>query len=232
MIGIYKITNPKGKIYIGQSINIESRFKHYQRIDCIKQPKIYRSLLKYGINNHIFEVIEECDEKQLNEREIYWGEYYNVLGKNGLVLRLGESKGKRSEITKRKIGINNKNKGVKSVLQYDLEGNFIKEWTSAKEASRQLNIKNTDISSCCKNGRNRTAGNFIWKFKSNNTSIVQLRKHKNSKEVCQYDLEGNFIKIWPNFITAGKELNLHPTGISQCCLGKIKKFKNYIWAFR
>ena len=34
MIGIYKITNPKGKIYIGQSINIENRFKVYKRYNC------------------------------------------------------------------------------------------------------------------------------------------------------------------------------------------------------
>ena len=229
MIGIYKIINPKGKIYIGQSTNIENRFKHYKSVDCKRQIKIYRSLIKYGVKNHVFEIIEECNEEQLNEREIHWGKYYNVLGKNGLVLRLGESNGKCSEITKKKIGINNKNKGVKPVLQYDLEGNFIKEWISAKEASQQLNIKNSDISSCCKNGRNRTAGGFIWKFKSDNISAVKLRKHKNSKEVFQYDLEGNFIKEWPNFKVAGKELNIHPTGISQCCLGKLKKFKNYIW---
>ena len=230
MIGIYKIINPNNKVYVGQSTNIKNRFIHYKSLDK-RQIKLYNSFQKYGIDNHQFEIIEECSEDILDERETYWGNYYNVLSE-GLNCRLGKGRGICSEETKQKIGINNKGKGVKSIIQYDLEGNIIKEWISAKEASRQLNIKNTDISSCCKNGRNRTAGNFIWQFKSDNTSIVQLRKHKNSKEVCQYDLEGNFIKIWPNFITAGKELNIHPTGISQCCLGKLKKFKNYIWVFK
>ncbi len=32
MIGIYKITNPEGKIYIGQSIDIDRRFKEYKRL--------------------------------------------------------------------------------------------------------------------------------------------------------------------------------------------------------
>ena len=230
MIGIYKITNPNNKVYVGQSTNIKNRFRYYKSLD-ERQITLYNSFQKYGIDNHQFEIIEECSEDKLDEREIYWGEYYKVLSE-GLNCRLGKGRGSCSEETKQKIGINNKGKGVKSIIQYDLEGNFIKEWISAREASRQLNIKNTDISSCCKNGRNRTAGGFIWKFKSDNISIIQLRKHKNSKEVCQYDLEGNFIKTWPNFITAGKELNLHPTGISQCCLGKVKKFKNYIWVFK
>jgi len=34
MIGIYKITSPSNKVYIGQSINIEKRFKSYKRYDC------------------------------------------------------------------------------------------------------------------------------------------------------------------------------------------------------
>jgi len=59
MIGIYKITNPKGKIYIGQSINIKRRFNEYKRLNCSQQPKIYNSLLKYGSDNHKFEIIEE-----------------------------------------------------------------------------------------------------------------------------------------------------------------------------
>ena len=73
MIGIYKITSPTGKIYIGQSNNIENRKKFYKRLDCINQIKLYNSLLKYSWKQHIFEVIEECTLEQLNEREIYWG---------------------------------------------------------------------------------------------------------------------------------------------------------------
>ena len=51
MIGIYKITSPSGKIYIGQSKDIEKRFKAYKNLKCKGQPYIYRSLLKYGSGN-------------------------------------------------------------------------------------------------------------------------------------------------------------------------------------
>jgi hypothetical protein len=48
------------------------------------------------------------------------------------------------------------------ILQYDLEGNFIKEWESIKKAKEWLG--KGDIRSCCR-GKQNTAGNFIWKYK-------------------------------------------------------------------
>lgn len=92
MVGIYKITSPSGKIYIGQSVNIKERFRKYEKLNCKRQVKLYNSIIKHGIENHVFEIIEECIEEQLNEREIYWGGYYNVLEK-GLNLKLGNGRG-------------------------------------------------------------------------------------------------------------------------------------------
>jgi group I intron endonuclease len=60
MIGIYKIISPKGRIYVGQSTNIKSRWLHYVSLDCTDQPKLYNSFLKYGVKNHKFKVLEEC----------------------------------------------------------------------------------------------------------------------------------------------------------------------------
>ena len=48
IIGIYKITNPKDKVYIGQSSNIEKRKYYYFSIKCDKQPKIYNSICCIG----------------------------------------------------------------------------------------------------------------------------------------------------------------------------------------
>lgn len=84
MVGIYKITNPIGKIYIGQSIELHIRKRHYKKGHCKGQPRIIRSINKYGWENHTFEVIENCEVKLLNERERYWQEYYNVTGEMGL----------------------------------------------------------------------------------------------------------------------------------------------------
>ena len=104
MVGIYKITSPTNKIYIGQAKNIDNRWeRNYYTLNCKRQVKLYNSLKKYGPSNHIFEKLEECSEELLNEREIYWGILFNVLGENGLNLKLGNSRGSLSKETKHKI---------------------------------------------------------------------------------------------------------------------------------
>ena len=101
-LGYIKLQIHKIK-YIGQSIDIEERFRKYFKLSCKRQPKLYYSLKKYGPENHIFEIIEECSLEQLNEREIYWGIHFNVLGENGLTLKLGSGKGSLTNTTKQKI---------------------------------------------------------------------------------------------------------------------------------
>ena len=85
MIGIYKITNPNGKIYIGQSRDLEKRklqYSKYLKRYC-RQLKLVNSINKYGWESHNFEVIEYCDFDFLNIRERYWQEYYDSI-ENGL----------------------------------------------------------------------------------------------------------------------------------------------------
>ena len=53
---------------------------------------------------------------------------------------------------------------IKPVLQYDLNGTFIREWEAIKIASKELNIFASNISDCCR-GKRKTAGRYIWKYK-------------------------------------------------------------------
>lgn len=53
----------------------------------------------------------------------------------------------------------------KAVLQYDLEGNLIKEWKSAKEVERILGYSNVGISQCCRGLLKKSKG-YIWRFKN------------------------------------------------------------------
>lgn len=99
MIGIYKITSPANKVYIGQSINIENRIKKYKYFISKKQTKLYYSILKYGYDNHIFEVIEECSIEDLNERERHYQDLFNCLS-DGLNCRLTTSEDKLGIISK------------------------------------------------------------------------------------------------------------------------------------
>lgn len=96
-IGIYKITSPKGKIYIGQSMNIEKRFIHYKNSGAPSQPKIDRSFKKYGFANHVCEIIEICDESLLNERECHYISLFDTFQTDhGMNCRSGGAFGRHS----------------------------------------------------------------------------------------------------------------------------------------
>lgn len=103
MIGIYKITSPSGKIYIGQSINILSRINKYKNARCITQPIILKSILKYGWDNHIFEIVCECEQSELNEKERYYQEMFDCIGKNGLNCMLTNTKTKTGRVRQETI---------------------------------------------------------------------------------------------------------------------------------
>lgn len=81
MIGIYKITNKiNGKIYIGQSRYIERRFtehkRHYKCESHRKKIALYKAMWKYGVENFIFEILEETSVDVLDEREKYYIDFY------------------------------------------------------------------------------------------------------------------------------------------------------------
>jgi len=111
MTGIYKITSPKGRVYIGQSVNIPVRFRQYKKKACKEQRRLHSSFIKYGTENHVFEILEECDITLLNDRERHWQDVYNVCSKSGLNCRLTASSdrsGNLSQYTKNKISLKNK----------------------------------------------------------------------------------------------------------------------------
>lgn len=120
--GIYMIISPSAKVYIGQAKNIKKRLTAYKNGRCKNQHKIIASLLKYGYENHFVTVNEYCPIEQLNERERYWQEQYEVLGIYGLNCQLvntSELKQVHSYETRQKIGEHKKGKSF--VEMYGVE---------------------------------------------------------------------------------------------------------------
>jgi group I intron endonuclease len=78
--GIYSITNKiNNKRYIGKSKNIKVRFRnHRSDLHRNKHHSIHlnRSWLKYGKENFLWEILEECSKENLKKREIYWVRFY------------------------------------------------------------------------------------------------------------------------------------------------------------
>ena len=101
MAFIYKITNIKnGKMYIGKTErDINTRWKeHIRHAQALSHIPLYRAINKYGIENFIIELVEECETKSVNEREQYWISFYDTyntgynctLGGDGSLLQFAE----------------------------------------------------------------------------------------------------------------------------------------------
>jgi hypothetical protein len=221
MIGIYKITNPKGRVYIGQAVNIYKRKQSYEKLKCKGQPRLYASLVKYGFSEHIFEVAEQCSIEELNKRERYWQDYYNVVSESGLNCKLTKTDDRSGKISK--ISIQNR---LIPVNQYTKTGKHCHQWVSAQEAGNILEIDPTNISNCIR-GTQKTAGGFIWRKAVAGTEDIQgvskrvlgrrdysKSSQKNSKKVQQITKQGVVVKNWNSMTEAAKELNTSVANIS------------------
>ena len=100
MIGIYKFTNKQnGKVYIGQSTNIERRRQSHYWPCNFNGNSPFDTILQSNPDLFTFEVVEECSSDLLDEREIYWIKYYNSYY-NGYNCTLG-GKSAKGEVCSR-----------------------------------------------------------------------------------------------------------------------------------
>lgn len=177
MIGIYKITSPNNRKYIGQSNNIERRFKEYKSLhNCKGQVKLYRSFLKYGIINHSFKIIETCSIEKLNERERYWQEYYKCIeiGLNCFLVKTDDKPRILTQDYKNKISKTLKDKYKnKEIINpragkgnyfniYDLKGNILYNNIDINDTIKYLNLSNRSvINNTIRNNRFLSQKKFI-----------------------------------------------------------------------
>jgi len=122
MIGIYKITSPSGRIYIGQSWDIDRRLSQYRGLEKSTIGKLlFNSLTRHGFENHTFDIIEEIpegyDQDYLDEWErLYIWQFKSNYSRypecNGLNLTDGGGgfRSKHTEQTKAKMSETRKGK--------------------------------------------------------------------------------------------------------------------------
>lgn len=103
--GIYKITSPSGKVYVGQSRGIEQRWRNHCSSKHCRH--LHNSIKKYGKENHSFEIIHELpyDVEQivLNEYEALYMQLYKDCGVILMNSKSAGANGKMSEEAKKKI---------------------------------------------------------------------------------------------------------------------------------
>ena len=142
------------------------------------------------------------------------------------ISHLGKKQSKES-IEKRLIHMR------KRVYQYDLSngGILINEYESGKQASELTGLRIHE----CLIGRTKRVGNYHFSYEKMNSDIVLekiKRKSSNTrlKIVCQYKLNGIFIKEFKSIIDAENTMNIN--NIGNCCRGIQKTAGGYIWKFK
>ena len=262
---IYLITNHiNGKRYVGQTVNpIHYRWsKHIEEAYGGNKSNslLHRAIIKYGASNFGVNILEECADTELNEKEknyikkydtyythnkgynMTWGgegvtkysddeilylwnqgyrncEIARLLGAKDTTISLriqsliGNNAAKARRVDSRKI----------SIIQYDLQGNYIKEWESASIAEKELNLSQGSISRCC-NKQRTNSGNFLWKKSSDDTPVEELMlNYAKSMKCCAVDLiddYGNIIKTYDSGKAAELELGIARGRVSEVCNGK------------
>lgn len=254
MIGIYKITNLlNGKIYIGQSVDIwkrisEHKWRALNKGDNSYNCAIHRAFRKYGIENFKFEIIEETDEKSLDEKEIFYIKFFNSLCPNGYNIKKG---GQRKEsyiykditdkpkyfckqcgkqVTNSKSGLCvscfNKSRAIKNRPSKEELKDMIMSLPFT-EIARIYKVSDNTIRKWCKLYDLPYKSKELFPKKEEKEAI-DLRKpiakiDPNTEEV---------IEVFQSCSEAARSLGLKSNShIVEACKGKIKKAYGYKWRY-
>lgn len=234
---IYKITNIlNGKCYVGQTISkLEQRwYKHcHKSSGCLA---LHNAIKLYGKENFTIEQIDTAtNQDELNVKEKYWIEYFNCISPNGYNLKSG---GKDCEYTNesiakmkaslKKVWENKVSPSAIPIYQFDLSGQFIKQWSSATKAAETLKLSQPDIHRCCSNTPHyKSVGGYIWSY--------------SQEPPMKYERLGNGLKAKVLCIETGETYNsiaeaelitkIKRQNISKCCRGVQKTAGGYHWRY-
>ncbi|MGC6586534.1 hypothetical protein ACPV3A_16400 [Paenibacillus sp. Dod16] len=128
----------------------------------------------------------------------------------------------------------NRNTNAKKILQYRLDGTFVREWDSAKQISEELGFRRSGLSLCLK-GKQKTCEGFIWMFKKGNNIPKNIEGKTESRvptPIVQLSLDGDFIARHKDCADAARNLGKnHNSSIVKCCQKERKTAYKFKWMF-
>jgi len=218
--GIYKITNPEGKVYIGCTSDLERRIKDYERGNIRTQPLILQSWRKYGWGSHTFEILEYTKDLILKEKYYIkkYDSYYKGLNGN----RGGNGVKKHTLNTRLKMSIAGKKNKGKRVISH----------RKGKKVSEEHKL---NISMGRKGIPSHRKGKRISEEHRLNISKGKkgLPNPKNAKPILQYDKNNNLIAEHPSIEQAAISVNGNPTAINNALKkGGEATSSSYIWKYK
>lgn len=219
---------PSGLKYLG--ITTQNPYKYYgSGVFWRRHLKKY----KYGIKEIKTEILFKSEnQKEVEIKGLHYSNLWNVI-KNPEFANLISESGYGGKL----IGLSNDAKQnnilyhSKKIKQYDLEGNFVREFDSIKEAALITNSNKSQISNCCRNLA-FSANRFRYSF-SNQELILDINeKNKtNKRKVFQYTKNMLFIKEWNCVADAARFYNTPDTNIFSVIHGKSKSAIGFIWKY-
>lgn len=246
--GIYCIENKvNAKKYIGQSIDIASRWSQHKRDSVISRDTfLYQAMQKYGIENFKFYILEECNSQLLDEREKFWIDYYDTF-KHGYNMTLG-GQGIEGYHLQRNIAPSNLKQlngadSVVKIAKLDKEFNILEVYPSVQECARKNNIEATNISKTA-TAKHKTCHGYIFMYYEDikNMNNAEIKEYRNrQRETLQYsnsystskriiyliDENDNVLQTFPSISNAAKLLKLDASSITKVCKGRLKQIKGY-----
>lgn len=203
--GIYKITSPTGRVYVGQSKDIDRRWENYRRLKCQNQKRLLASFKKYGVETHFFEVVELCEISRLDEMEVLHGLKLDCLSDSkGLNLKLGSTCRHLSDKTRSKMSDSAKLARLDPAKNANMVNAIKKHFqkTENRDRNRAISRGRTDAVKMCR-----------------------------EKEVRQYDFDGQLISVFKSLKVCSVELGLRQGNISSCCNGKYISTGGFVFRF-
>jgi hypothetical protein len=124
----------------------------------------------------------------------------------------------------------------RKLTQYSTQGERIAAYLTIADAARATGTSSGDIS-CVLNGKQRSAGGYIWKKGwgkdkidlSNYLTGAQYRGLKRQKKIRQYSAGGKYIRTFPSVKQAAEKMGISPSAISTCLNQERKLAKGFIW---
>ncbi len=221
MVGIYKFIDENDETYVGYSVNIEKRIDWHKSQRSVKD----------------WEVIEECTEWELKAKEVKWIEYYDTYN-NGLNKNKGGgghtylSEQQKRNISKGRLGIKTKTQKYNPIYQYNLDGEFIREWHNARQCSKELKINNGHLHTVLKTQGKKTMSGFRFTREKVDSLPPTTKNAGRKKIVIQYDKQGNMLNEYESAKHASRTLNLFHTGITNVCRGVSKTCGGFIFKYK
>jgi len=221
--GIYIIkSTTNDKSYIGSTVDFKDRFyrhKRHLKLNKHKNSHLQNYYNKHGEGSLVFDILEYCDPTILIEREQH---YMDTLLPKFNIHKIADRpvNVKRTEATKQKIS---KNKSI-VVYQYDLNGDFIREWKSATFAAKILKCSSSGIGKCC-SGNFKSFFGFMWSYKK--LDGLEPYDYPHQVKICQYDKNFKLINTYNSIKEAAKALDTSASHISGFLTGKNKTVKGF-----